>query len=444
MHYLSRIAGTGMHYLSRIATYLSGFPEALDGVYSRQRNSGGKALHKLIIVIALALLASSASALTQTKTQKLANAPTSARESVIYSFCGQPNCADGLDPLAGVIRVKESLYGTTIDGGRGLGVVYSIDLRTETESTLYSFSSGGDGSQPVSDLLYLRGVFYGVTEKGGAYGGGTVFSLDNKTGVETVLHSFGKGTDGSDPFGTLIYANKLLYGTTTLGGGGTGCGGSGCGTLFSISPTSGAEKIVHSFGYSKDGKLPSGLTEANGTLYGTTASGGTGSCSDGCGTVFSFDLKNHFEQVVYSFGSVGAQPDAALINVKGTLYGTTTSPCGSVFSFDPQTDAVIVLHSFSGGRRDGCYPVAGVINVKGVLYGTTKYGGGSGCSGQGCGTVFAVNITKREETLVYRFQDNGADGTFPLAGLTNLEKALYGTTYSGGANNAGTVFKISP
>jgi hypothetical protein len=61
-----------------------------------------------------------------------------------------------------------------------------------------------------------------------------------------------------------------------------------------------------------------------------------------------------------------------------------TGSCGTVFSIAPT-----VLHSFNGGN-DGANPEAGLRNVKGTLYGTTEYGGGTGCGGIGCGTVFSV------------------------------------------------------
>jgi uncharacterized repeat protein (TIGR03803 family) len=83
--------------------------------------------------------------------------------------------------------------------------------------------------------------------------------------------------------------NGTLYGTTSAGGG-TGCySGSGCGTVYSVSPT-GSEAVLHTFGGSPDGSTPyAGLIDVNGTLYGTTAGGGAARCRvyGGCGTVFA-------------------------------------------------------------------------------------------------------------------------------------------------------------
>ena len=72
---------------------------------------------------------------------------------------------------------------------------------------------------------------------GGAYGYGTVFKLDS-TGVETVLHDFTGGTDGSEPnIGLIKDKNGNLYGMTNFGGN-LSCTeeGSGCGVVYKITP----------------------------------------------------------------------------------------------------------------------------------------------------------------------------------------------------------------
>jgi uncharacterized repeat protein (TIGR03803 family) len=134
------------------------------------------------------------------------------------------------------------------------------------------------------------------------------------------LYSF-KGTpDGADPLAGLAVANGSLYGTTYSGGAG------GDGTVFAVS-TSGAERVLHSFSGAPDGAYPyADLTELNGLLYGTTAFGGTnGSLAAGDGTVFEVNTSGT-ERVIFSFqaNTIGALPEASLSNVGGVLYGTTT------------------------------------------------------------------------------------------------------------------------
>jgi uncharacterized repeat protein (TIGR03803 family) len=198
-------------------------------------------------------------------------------------------------------------------------------------------------------------------------------------------------------------------------------------------------EVLHSFGGSGDGSVPiAGLLKFNGTLFGTTYAGG----ASGDGTIFSI-TPSGTETVLHSFGGTtndGVFPYAGLLNVKGTLYGTTyyggTNSYGIVFSITP-SGTETVLHSFAGyNQGDGLEPEAGLINIKGTLYGTTS-GGGANC----CGTVFSITPSGTE-TVLHSFGGSG-DGAYPYAGLINVNGTLYGTTARGGANNDGTVFSLT-
>ena len=173
-------------------------------------------------------------------------------------------------------------------------------------------------------LLNVKGTLYGTTYYGTALGTyGIVFKI-TPSGKETVLHTFKGGADGAEPWADLINVNGTLYGTTSTGGVSSYCEAPGCGTVFSITP-SGKEKVLYSFkGGESDGAGPeAGLTDVNGMLYGTTAGGGT----HGCGTIFSMTTPGA-ETWTYSFCSSsgdGVEPDSDLIDVNGTLYGTTVS-----------------------------------------------------------------------------------------------------------------------
>ncbi len=156
----------------------------------------------------------------------------SGRETVLLKFNGP----DGEAPYAGLIRDKAgNLYGTTYYGAR-FGNVFRL-AATGKETLLHDFdhSRRGDGEWPAAGLIRdTQGNLLSTTYHGGASNMGTVFRLD-KTGKETVLHSFA-GADGSYPYAGLIQdAAGNLYGTTTEGGG-TGCGGGGCGVVFKLAP----------------------------------------------------------------------------------------------------------------------------------------------------------------------------------------------------------------
>jgi uncharacterized repeat protein (TIGR03803 family) len=161
-----------------------------------------------------------------------------------------------------------------------------------------------------------------------------VFSI-TPGGKETVVYSFKGGSDGYQPV-SLVNVDGTLYGSTQFGGTGSCAedGGTGCGTIFSIAPD-GKETSLYSFAGGADGAGPWGaLINADGTLYGTTVFGGKESCTylvsgGGCGTVYSITLGGK-EKVLYAFrgGHDGANPGAALIDDQGTLYGTTPNGGG--------------------------------------------------------------------------------------------------------------------
>ena len=132
-------------------------------------------------------------------------------------------------------------------------------------------------------MINVNGTFYGTTTEGGISGGcrlghsklgcGTVYSI-SASGTEKVLYRFAPGSDGVYPTAGLLDVNGALYGTTMYGG-----DRGGYGTFYSVS-TSGSEKVLYRFGsFDGDGAFPkAGLMDVNGTLYGTTVGGGDGEC----------------------------------------------------------------------------------------------------------------------------------------------------------------------
>jgi uncharacterized repeat protein (TIGR03803 family) len=318
----------------------------------------------------------------------------SGAENVLYDFRGNfSNAGDGAWPFAGVTALHGSLYGTT--GGAGVhgdGTVFTVST-SGSEKVLHSFSGGSDGQDPEANLIAVKGTLYGTTVYGGGtgcggYGCGTVFAI-TPSGKERVLYSFAGGTDGDRVYAPLTYVHGTFYGAS-LEGGGTGCGGDGCGTIFALTP-SGHESVIYSFGSGSNGAYPNGLTAVGGVLYGTTEGGG----SKNSGTFFSTTPSGNL-QSLYSFKDIpdGNLPGATLLYDKGNFYGTTvgggTIGDGTVFEIS-KTGAEKVLYSFQGGS-DGSDPQAPLILVKRSLYSTTYKGGGTGCSGNGCGTVFRVKI----------------------------------------------------
>jgi uncharacterized repeat protein (TIGR03803 family) len=353
--------------------------------------------------------------------------------STLASITGSP---DGFAPVAALIDVGGLLYGTAPGGGSsGCGVVFQYNPTTGTETVVYGFKGGADGCAPAGSLLSSGGVLYGTTQSGGQAGFGTVFAIDPATGTETLLHAFAGGSDGAAPKAGLIAVNGTLYGTTSGGG------SASLGTVFSIDPQSQAEMVLYAFGGGTDGSAPvSPLLAVNGTLYGTTQSGG----ADNAGTVFSVIAGTGAETVVHSFGATGdgATPLAGLISVGGTLYGTTSSGGssrdGAIFSLDPASGAEQVAYSFAG-QATGLTPQGALLDVGGKLYGTT-FGGGSNYTG----AVFRFDPGNGKESVVYSFGSNAYDCANPGGALVRDGGTLYGVAPDGGANQAGALYAVVP
>jgi uncharacterized repeat protein (TIGR03803 family) len=376
---------------------------------------------------------------------------------VVFSFGENPYGYDGAGPVASLINLNGTFYGTTSGGGTHTctasgvecGTVFGLST-TGLEHVLHDFSGTPDGNFPFAGLVAMNGTLYGTTANGGTYGYGTVFSIST-SGTETVLHSFGYGSDGAQPMAALTAVHGNLYGTT-LYGGDVACSPStdGCGTVFRISP-SGKERVLHIFSGKSDGLYPAaGLLNLKGTLYGTTEFG-----DNGGGTVFTITPAGK-ETVLYNFPEVanGTAPEAALIDVKGTLYGTTegggSADWGTVFRISKTGTDERVLHSFNDNGSDGYRPDSGLVALKGLLYGTTPKGGIATV-----GTLFSVDAKTGAETILHNFNIGYRnDGVAPDAGLINLNGTLYGTTSYGGVSlpscpnsgpcDWGTVFAFKP
>jgi uncharacterized repeat protein (TIGR03803 family) len=165
--------------------------------------------------------------------------------TTLHQFCSQINCTDGGNPKGTLVQgVDGNLYGTTYYGGTFLsGTVFKITA-TGRLTTLYSFcsqSNCADGAEPLAGLVQgTDGNFYGTTWQGGGsncpYGCGTIFKITS-SGTLTTLYSFcpEKGCpDGYYPEANLIQDTDGNFYGTAPGGGAVTCAG-GCGTIFSLS-----------------------------------------------------------------------------------------------------------------------------------------------------------------------------------------------------------------
>ncbi len=296
--------------------------------------------------------------------------------------------------------------------GLGCGTVYELSPNSSggwTATTLHNFSGGNDGEWPAAGLVRdSAGNLYGTTQNGGGskgctYGCGVVFKLSPSTSgawTETVLYRFTGGNDGSEPVASLtLGSGGVLYGTTSFGGAST------AGVVFKLthSSTGWTQTVLHNF-IGTDGQYPeSPLTvDSAGNLYGTTAEGG----SHNAGVVYRLapSSRGWTLAVLHNFtgGSDGQDPVGALtFDASGALYGATqyggsksaTGGSGVVFRLSHSGNLwrEAVLYTFTGAA-DGANPSAGVtFDASGNLYGTTSYGYPTGCNSLfGCGQVFQL------------------------------------------------------
>jgi uncharacterized repeat protein (TIGR03803 family) len=316
---------------------------------------------------------------------------------IVHSFGAG---SDGIYPYAKLIAVNGTLYGTTSEGGTiGHGTVFSIDA-SGTETVIYNFGTSqvDDGAQPMADVLYDKGALYGTTRIGGNQGEGTVFKLQltGKTaGTETVVYNFQDGNDGAQPTGAVVLYKNAFYGTTDTGG------ASLAGTVFKVT-AKGVETPLHAFTGVADGGQPEGaLVETGGTLYGTTNAGGANTklCPLNCGTVFSITPAGKFK-TIHRFNYTakvgdGYNPHSDLIVENGALYGTTANSgpqgAGSVFSITTAgAESVVFVFPDDNNTPTGSpdQPIGGVVDINGTLYGTTLSNTGE----VGAGTLFAVPL----------------------------------------------------
>jgi uncharacterized repeat protein (TIGR03803 family) len=222
--------------------------------------------------------------------------------------------------------------------------------------------------------------------------------------TKTTLYSFrGGNSDGDGPQARLLLdQNGALYGTTLAGG------PQQRGTVFKLTPTPSGyqESIIHFFqGY--DGQWPEAglISDAHGSLYGTTTTGGTATC----------------RRDVYC----------------GVVFKLTPSPSGY---------AITILHNFRGGTRDGANSKAPLIaGPRGALYGTTTAGGS-----RFGGVLFELRPERSgyDERILYDF-GSSPGGNQPYADvLRRADGSLYGTTSIGGTcrmqGGCGTVFRATP
>ena len=329
-----------------------------------------------------------------------------------------------------------NLYGTASFGGAlGFGTVFKI-TPTGTMTTLYTFN-GTDGLYPYGGLvLGTDGDFYGTTQSnlvGRLSESGTLFKI-TPNGVLTTLHYFAGGlTDGSGPLTSPTLGNDgNFYGVTGVGE------GTNTGISYEYSALSGYT-ILSTLTNSLPGSAfwAPLLQGMDGNFYSTTYAGG----SNGSGTVYSMSSAGVIN-VIYNFDTThGGWGYAPLVqDSKGFLYGTEaqggTLGGGVVFKVTTNGSLKALYNFVNQCSSVGCVPVGGlVLGTDGNLYGSTYRGGPNND-----GVLFKITKSGAYTQLVAL---NGTDGA-GLVGtaMQHTNGKMYGIASTGGAYGGGVVYSL--
>lgn len=381
------------------------------------------------------------------------------QESVLYSFGNGTDASDPQGDLA--MDAAGNFYSTSWSGGEyGLGTVYELSPGADgtwTEQVLYSFGNGTDSANPRSGVTFdAAGVnLYGAAVNGGAYGQGTVFELSPAAGggwTEKILFSF-DGTDGTAGWDRPIFDGAgNLYGTSGVGG------VYGEGVLYKLAPHADgtwAETVLHNFGKGTDGTQPQGalIHDAESNLYGTTTYGGTSWLDNGWnGIVFELSPKSGggwTYTVLHNFtgGSDGANPFAGVtMDASGNLYGVTyfgqtvfkmTLGAGGTWTLE-------TLYTFDENSTQGSSPWPTVTLAGGKIYGSAQWG-----DPNNGGTAFEIGPTSDGNwgyKVLHSFGLTSSDGANPSFSKVVVDKSgtEYGITWAGGAYGGGAFYQITP
>src|SRR5258706_2798445 len=361
----------------------------------------------------------------------------------------------GSTPFRDLTVSGSKLYGMTFSGGTGnLGVLFEFDPAATSNAVVNKINFDGTvhGSAPVGNLLLAsNGKLYGATHSGGAKGTGILFeytigvSLINKVDFADAMDLNG---NGAYPGPALVqHANGKIYGFCEGGG------FSGAGTLWEFDPTVGATTpFVKRFDFGGlSGYAPkSGMTLANGKLYGAAAGGG----QTESGVIFSFEptliAPSDLNKVLdFNLAGNGSYPENSMVQApNGKLYGMTPdggpTGWGVLFEYDPTTKVYTKKIDFDNSGTKGANPQGNLaLASNGLLYGMTLTGGSVNQ-----GIIFeynpATNILTKKVDFDYAFNI----GVNPRGGLTFVpsKARFYGMTATAGVgfNGFGTLFEYIP
>jgi uncharacterized repeat protein (TIGR03803 family) len=321
----------------------------------------------------------------------------------------------------------------------------------QTYVPLYTYPNTISNSTGVAaPALFSQGPdgeLYSTIQSNGTYNSGSVYKMTTAGGY-SLVYSFCAElghclVTGTDPWGGVtLGTDGNLYGTTANGG------AEGAGTVFKITDTGTWTKLwdftagVTSQHLNDEGVpyyAPFQATDGN--FYGVDE----GVYSGTYGVFYKVTTKGKLTAYPFNYTD-GAVPNLPTQGNDGNFYGTAqaggdpTCRCGTVYKATAG-GKITALHTFKGYPTDGTRPIGALVQGgDGDFWGTTYEGGANNE-----GTIFKISASGAY-TLVYSFQYASPQllGELPVAGLTlGSDGNLYGVTEYGGKNGYGTIFQVT-
>ena len=338
--------------------------------------------------------------------------------------------SDGSQPTSELILSGGKLYGIASYGGAyGIGTIFSLNSDGSNFSILYEFNNGLNGAYPAASLIILGSTLYGVTSSGGQYNNGTIFKINTDGSGFSTIHHF-DGINGQNPSTQLALSGTTLYGITNIGG------ANSLGIIFSIEVNGSAFTVLKDFDSSAYSPI-GGLSLSGGKLYGVVQAGG----GSGNGMIYSINPDGTGFNGLYDFPASNGQSGRLLID-SGKIYSSNSNGgvnfTGQIFSMNTDGTGFTSLHDFNNDTNSGLYPIGALALHSGILYGVSSSGGTNNM-----GIIYKVKTDGTDYGTLYDFTGTVDDGSYPSSGLIVDSGILYGATTQGGSDGIGTIYGVS-
>jgi uncharacterized repeat protein (TIGR03803 family) len=297
------------------------------------------------------------------------------------------------------VHAQDRFFGL---GGNNPGDIFTVNADGSNPQQVFTFDNVNTGSTPFGNLIAYNGLLYGTARLGAAnwHGlgnfGGVLFSLDPSTNTQTVLYSFSGGSDGTyqPPSNDVVGGQLTLYPDGKLYGACTGGGANGSGTIFSWDPAAAA--FTKLYDLPQNVQIVGPLTSFNYKLYGTSQYGG----GNGNGFLFSYDPRTTIFTDLYDFGQYPSL-FSPMVAYQNKLYGVAQNAGpyngGIIFSYDPASGKFAPVYSFDNTHGWNPYQI---MVYKDKFYGTTQNGGTHAGNG-GAGVLFSFDPASGKYTVLY-------------------------------------------